>query len=162
METLVEIVKMDGLHVALWLHTQVDPLPQEWDAGINLQIEYLAKRAVPREKLRTLVVSDGGAPNTRQRRRMTQDLWKDRPSKISVITTALSNPIKRGIATALSWANPATRFFQPAQVREALRHIDLEPRLADVWVEWKRMQRQIRTIKTLGLIAQALELPAID
>ena len=73
----------------------------------------------------------------------------------------LSNPFKRGIATALSWTNPAMKFFQPEETDEALRHLDLREARAAIWSEYGKLQRDAPRNATLGLIAAATGLPPL-
>jgi hypothetical protein len=158
MEMTMELVKLKGLNVMLWLHTEVDPPEKEWEPVMASLIERL-KQSAPSD-LRGFVISDGGTPNVNQRAQLDK-LYRGRPVKASIVTTVLSNPIKRGIATALQWLNPSYAFFGPEGARAALQHVDLASETAAVWVAYRTMQSRLRPIKTLRLVANTLNLPPL-
>ena len=154
MELAVTTLSLEGYAVALWLHTAIDPPKDEWDRGLDTLIA--ATRAVRTAKMRHLVITDGGAPNAAQRARMHNELARSEPLRLAVVTTVLSNPIKRGVATALSWANPQIGFFQPPQIEQALQHVDLTGHADVLWSEFVKMQREIPPVAALRAVALAL------
>jgi hypothetical protein len=150
----MRIVRVRTMAVSLWLHTDADPPQDEWDAAMGEIRAYMRDTELPPERLRGLVFTDGAAPNARQRNQL-RELTAGAQFKTSVVTTVLSNPVKRGVATALQWMNPATAFFLPSQVREALAHVDLDDDLRVLWTEALDLQRQLPPVQTLRLVAQA-------
>lgn len=159
MEMTVELVKLNGLNVTLWLHTEVDPPEKEWAPAMASLVERLKQSEL--SDLRGFVISDGGAPNANQRAQLNR-LYRGRPVKNSVVTPVLSHPIKRGIATALQWLNPSYAFFGPEGARTALEHVDLAGETAAVWAAYRTMQSRLRPIKALRVVAKTLNLPPID
>jgi hypothetical protein len=154
MELAMRMVRGRTMAVSLWLHTDVDPPRDEWDAAMGEFQAHMRATELPPERLRGLVFTDGAAPNARQRNQL-RDLTQGARLKISVVTTVLSNPIKQGVATALQWMNPATAFFLPSQTREALAHLDLAGDLRVLWNEALDLQRQLPPVETLRLVAQS-------
>ena len=126
-EIAYDILRLGPFAASLWLHTDKDVPQPEWDAALARLITFLREQRLSVADLRTLVLSDGGAPNAIQRARVRNEILKGHSSKSSVITMALSNPLRRGLATALQWMNPDTRFFLPRELSQALAHIDLAP-----------------------------------
>jgi len=111
--------------------------------------------------MRSLVVTDGGAPNTKQRAQLAAAV-NQAPFKLAVVTTVLENPIKRGVATALSWLNPAIRFYVPSQFHDAVHYLGLAAHTDAVWRQYGELASELpRADKTLPLIARATGLPRI-
>src|SRR5688572_23544730 len=93
------ILEHNRLFVVLWLHTAADPPANEWDPIVSALLEARRARLVHASLTRLLVLTDGGAPNALQRTRFTRDFHDGLQCPVSVVTTSLSNPVKRGIAT---------------------------------------------------------------
>ena len=74
----------------------------------------------------------------------------------SVITVVLGNPIKRGIAVAITWLNPKFRALPPADSAKAFAHLDLASEARAVLSAFERMQKRMRPVATLGLVTTAL------
>ena len=102
--------------------------------------------------VRALVVSDGGAPGGVQRARMAREL----PIKASVVTTTLSDPVKRGIATALCWVNPRFFFGGPTDARAAANHIDIGDGWDILWPALVALQKELPRNQTLKIVAETL------
>src|SRR5687767_13691586 len=111
------ILKLSEMHLCLWLHPKEDPAQGEWLAAIR-RMEAIKASGIPVERMRNLVISDGGAPSTVQRKQLAA-IWDGQHVKSAVLTTVLSNPIKRGVATAIAWINPQFGFYRPEQVNDA-------------------------------------------
>lgn len=137
----------------LWLHTSVDPAPEDWARGIELTLA--AKKEHGLRTLRQLVLSDGGAPNTAQRKQLSEQVHEGQPSKLAVVTSVLDNPVKRGIATALSWVNPSFRAVPVAGFREAFRHVDLESEIPAVLAIFRRLQEELPPVAVLEHLERA-------
>lgn len=151
----MRILALEDLTVTVWLHTRVDPPPDQFDAALAELGRYRRQHSVLPARMRSLVVSDGGAPDSRQRSQLGAAL-DHAPSRMAVVTTALENPIKRGVATALSWLNPDIRFYQPKQLREAVAYIGLTAHEAALWAQLVEMGAELpRADATLPLIAAA-------
>ncbi|CAN5661468.1 hypothetical protein BH09MYX1_BH09MYX1_40840 [soil metagenome] len=149
------MVEISGLFVSVWLHTSVDPPMRDWDAAIKRILDHRAKHRIPIERLRSFVVSDGGSPNARQRTQLAKEIYESKPSKASVVTTVLSNPIKRGVATAIQWLNSDFRFYEPRDVDAALSWIGLEGQFEPLYAEFVVLQKGMPDVKTLAMTARA-------
>ena len=159
MEFSLATLQLDRYAVALWLHTANEPPKNEWNVAFDRLIA--ATKDVATVDMRHLVLTDGGAPSTSQRARMHKDVAREQPLRLAVVTTVLSNPLKRGVATALSWANPQIKFFQPAQARDALAHLDLSAHASVLWTCCGELQQQLPPIAVLVPVAAALDLAPI-
>lgn len=139
-------------YALIYLHTEADPAHDQWNQSIN-QIETLkAKVSGDMTKFRSLVVTDGGAPDTVQRRQITEVFGGK--VKSAAVTTVLSNPIKRGIATAILWLNPEFRAFAPNQFTHALKHLNLESHNAAIVAVLKKLQLKMPPNQTLKILLQ--------
>jgi hypothetical protein len=156
MEVAHALVRLGPFAASLWLHTANEVPKSEWDAPIARLLEF--SREHPRDvaSLRTLVLSDGGAPNAAQRAQVKNELLRGRGSKMSVITTALSNPVRRGLATAVQWMNPSTRFFLPRETSQALAHVDLERWPGEIADQFAALARLLPPNGTYAATALAL------
>jgi hypothetical protein len=143
----VTTVELGEKGVAIWLHTASDPIPEEWALGVELTVAMKKKHGI--SKLRSLVVTDGGAPNVAQRRELHEDVFERRPSKLAVISNSFTNPVKRGIATAIGWVNPAFKAVMPDRWRDALVHADLEGEIVPILDVLRQLQRDLPPVKTL-------------
>ena len=97
-----------------------DPTDQEWDSYIR----FLRQNVVPGVAPRSLVVTDGGGPNSAQRTKLTELVAEHSGDvKIAVVT---ASAVVRGIFTAMSWfATFNYRAFTPTQLDEALVFLDV-------------------------------------
>jgi hypothetical protein len=148
------IVKLRSLHVALCLQTERDPSVAEWSSGCQAFRELRKQCGDNTASLRTLIISDGGAPNTLQRAEFFQAaLGGLHPT--AVISISLSNPVKRGIATAISWLNPHFRAFEPQRWSDAFGYLDLSRHFDAVWGEFAKLQQRLPRNLTLRSITVA-------
>lgn len=161
MEMAMSVVKRGQLDVLLWLHTAKNPPAPEWERACEQIAELKSNSHGDISRIRSLVISDGGAPSSTQRSRLFRDIFDQRASKLSLVTPVLVNPIKRGIATAIGWLNPSFRAFDPARWPEALAHIDLADQIEGIWPAFQKLQATLPTIGTLEFIAKdaRLEMP---
>ena len=152
MEMAITSLRANRLLVFVWLHTENDPADHEWDAAFEAIKAKLKKEAAPLSEVRSLVISDGGAPGGVQRARIGREF----PAKSSVITTVLSNPVKRGIATALSWVNPRFFFGSPKEAIRALAHLDLDGQWDVLEPAFRELQKQLPPNHALELAAKVM------
>jgi hypothetical protein len=143
-------------YLVIWLHSDIDPISERWTECIR-EMESL-KRNVSGDlsKIKALVVTDGGAPDAVQRRALMTETFGGQV-KSAAITTVLSNPIKRGIATAILWLNPDFRAFAPNQFDLALKHLNLEAYSANVLTVLKTLQLKMPPNETLRIILSTKE-----
>jgi len=150
MKMIMGITTCGDLDVLLWLHTEEDPPQDEFNQALNRVIELKRKRNGV-TTFRSLVVTDGGAPNTLQRGQVS-DVFEGKVKAVAV-TTVLNNRIKRGIATAISWINPSFRAHSPEEFDVALRYLDLADHRTAIVAEFQRLQKSITPIKTLTMLS---------
>lgn len=86
---------------------------------------------------------------------MHQQALRGHPVRMAVVASALSNPIARGVATAVSWMNPSFRFFGPEQWSQALQHLQLGDQADFVWSLCMRLQALLPPSPLLGRIADS-------
>ena len=114
------------------------PTDEDWNAFMQL-----VRRKFARERIRSLAVTAGGGPNTKQRQ-MIRDVIGTEPVPAAVVSDA---PLVRGIVTALGWFNSAIRSFpfnRGAGLRDALTYLGFEGAMADRVVrEVAEMQREV-------------------
>ncbi|MET0287326.1 MAG: hypothetical protein ABW352_22765 [Polyangiales bacterium] len=157
MELAFALLPLGGLDVAICLHT-AEPVPtNEWDDLITRLASHIASGAEP-QRARMLVVTDGGAPDARQRSQLGR-LRGGQVIQTAVLVPGMNNPLKRGLMTALTWFNPHMAFFVPTQLSDALHHVGLTETQAQLWTALLGLQRQLPPVRTLQLIAQAAQLP---
>lgn len=142
-------IELGGLAVVLSLHTSDDPTRDDWAEYLEVLRQVLKSHDDDIGKLRNLVITDGGAPNATQRKKMTE-LFRGRATKLGVLTDSLENPLKRGVATAISWLNPSFRAVMPARWRELLGHLDLEPHVDEILREFDELQKRLPKNATLS------------
>jgi hypothetical protein len=140
--------RLGGLAVSVWLHTEEDPLDAEWQSGLDQMHAMVLGIGNELHRLRNFVISDGGAPSAAQRKELNGRIYRNIPSKLGVITP-LHSPLKRGIATAIAWMNPAFKAAPVENWREVLRHLDLDGETATLLAICRDLQKNIPVLKTL-------------
>lgn len=148
----MKALTLGRLEVVIALHTQNDPLPDEWENFVDLQAKTRKKLGDDLSRIRNVVVTDGGAPNAKQRDLLTK-AFGGGSVKVGVITTSLTNPIKRGIATAITWANPGFKAVLPEQWQDALQHLNLEGQIQPILFELERLQAKLPQVNSLAVLA---------
>ncbi len=116
------------------LHTSRPPSASEWAEYIG------AVGAHDPAKLRTLVFTDGGAPNSPQRKEVTAALG-GHPSRGAIVSASM---IVRGAVSALGWFNPLIRAFPPTDIEGALQYLGVPPEEVPlVWAEVRRLRDKL-------------------
>lgn len=111
------------------------PTNAEWDLYLNA-----LRKLTSLDDMRTLVLTDGGGPDSVQRKTLI-DFMKGKPTLTCMVS---GNPIVRGLTTALSWFNPQIKSFAPDRVDEALHYLNVPPESSSmVWHEIKRLREQL-------------------
>jgi|HubBroStandDraft_2_1064218.scaffolds.fasta_scaffold434375_2 hypothetical protein len=126
--------------VLLCVHPAGPPSERDWDA----YVEFCKK--LPKSCARTMVVTRGGGPDAKQRKKLNDEYLKDVKMKVAVVTDAA---MVRGIVTALSWFNDQIRSFTYAGgqgVQEAMKYLTVEGGDADrIAAEIKKMLLEVAT-----------------
>lgn len=141
--------------VTLWLHTAQDPPDDAWNRAMDETEVALRHAQNLGGECKSLVVSDGGSPTLRQRTRLSQT-FNYRPHQLSVVTTAVSNPVKRGVATAMRWFNPSLRVYQPHEMREALIQLELIEHWPDIKSLFEQLQEKLPRVRALELAFRSM------
>lgn len=143
-------INLRGIDVILALHTAQDPIPAEWQIYVDLLEKTKKKNGGDISKARAIVVTDGGAPNAKQRE--LSNVAAGQSFKLVAISHSLSNPLKRGIVTAIAWVNPLFKGVMPQDWRDALRHVDLDGHIKPIIFEFERLQRGLPPVNSLALL----------
>ena len=99
------------------LHTASAPSELEWTSWLA------ALRMMPKQRLKMLIFTDGGVPNTLQRGSFL-DVLADAQPPIAFVSNV---PDVRGVVTAISWFNKNVKLFTPAKLAEAFAHLGVNP-----------------------------------
>lgn len=100
--------------VLVYVHTTAAPSDAEWESVLSFYED-----SSPEAQLRTLVYTEGGAPNAAQRARLNARLGPRRV-RIAVLTPST---LARAAGTALNWFRPEVRIFGPRDVKQAFSHL---------------------------------------
>ena len=88
--------------VLLAVHAKTPPDDEDWEAYVQFC------KKLPSNCRKTVVLTRGGGPNSKQRRRLQTEFLNSVEMKVAVVTDAT---MVRGIVTALGWFNPLIRAF---------------------------------------------------
>ena len=150
------MVTMAEHEVGLWLHDANDPSMAQWTDICKQLVEHRRGVSDPGARIRHLVLTDGGGPNAKQR----QMLWKETYAGVRIpfvaVTHSLDNPVKRGLATAITWINPVFRAVPPSMAQAALEHVGLLSFPARIVSELQDMEKAFRPIASLSTFAAHL------
>jgi hypothetical protein len=142
--------------LVLVLHTAENPSLLEW-AEYEAELRRLKHLGGgDSASILNLVVSDGGAPNTTQRSAFQNDIFGGKAAQVALLTNSLSNPVKRGIAKAITWLNPGFRIFEPDDLPGALDYLESSEAFDDVWRGYCALQARMPPVETLAVIARQL------
>jgi hypothetical protein len=123
--------------VIIAMHNELPPTNGEWEEYVKI-----LQKVTDLSAIRTMALTDGGAPNSNQRKQLN-DILRGRPNLGAVVT---GNGLVRSVVTALTWFNPAVKAFPPERVKEAYVHLQLGP------LEVEGVERQIQVLaKTFGV-----------
>jgi len=124
--------------VLVCVHTGAAPFDHEWDAHVGAASALCERRGEAR--FNSLVVTEGGGPNARQRAALVKAL-AGKNTQLSIVSDAL---LVRGIVTAMSWFVAGQRMFPVGQFSSACDHLGLHAgRAALCEREVNRMRREL-------------------
>lgn len=103
-------------NVILYVHTAAPPTEDDWDGVLGYYQE-----ALDVKDLRTLVYTDGAAPNASQRARLNAVLGARRV-RIAVLTPSA---LARAAGTAIGWFRPEVRVFGATDFGKAMEHLSV-------------------------------------
>ena len=127
--TVLTDVTEGGLMILV--HSHKPPSDREWDAYFTDLVKH------DPERLRTLIFTDGGAPNTAQRKQVNEFL-RGRTSFCAVVT---GTAIVWGVVTALGWFNPKIRAFPPSNADAAMQYLTIPAN------EFTNVRRQLSLLR---------------
>jgi hypothetical protein len=159
MEMAFSVEDRGNLKLQVVMHTAASPPADEWRRFEELIRKAKGNQGIYIDRMRVLVISDGGAPNTHQRHVMQNEIYEGRPVRMALLTNSLGNPVKRGIARALTWMNPGMLICAPDDLGGALRHLNLSHDFDAVWARCIALQAQLPPVQTLKAIAERLDAP---
>jgi hypothetical protein len=103
-------------NVLITVNAEASPTDEEWEQKLELY------REVPDlKRMRILVFTLGGAPNSKQRARLNHVI-ADHHIPQAVLT---NSTLARAAGTAISWFQPTFKMFAPDQLEPALDHLKL-------------------------------------
>lgn len=125
-----------GRHVVL-AHAAGHPSDVEWQQYIRDVDRWISELAG------ILVVTEGGAPSSGQRRDLS-DIFARAGQKSFRVAVLSNNLLARGIVNALSLWNPGIRMFKPEAIDQALAHIGASLDGPAVLAEVERVRQRLR------------------
>ncbi len=99
--------------------TDETPLDAEWDAFLKI----LADNHVRFERMKILVVTDGGGPNFAQRKRL-EVVLNGKPVRVAIVTDSAKS---RFIASAISLINRQHMGYSLKELPQAYVHLRMTP-----------------------------------
>ncbi len=133
------------------IHTTAAPSEAEWMGYLNELSQLRAQLAEP-SAVRGLTLTDGGAPNAGQRRRLVQTAG-EAAIRASIVT---DSALVRGAVTALSWVKQGPRAYPPARFDDALANLELPPSAAKSIIEdLLAIQHTMAPVSTARAIVEA-------
>lgn len=113
------------------IHTSDPPNDAEWREYIDGVL------STDLHSLRSVVITDGGAPNSAQRKALNEALNGAEVPGIVVTPSALV----RGVVTALSWFNKKIKAYAPEDFDRACTYLELSgPEIEVVWETIDRLR----------------------
>jgi hypothetical protein len=98
---------------------QNTPTDRDWDDFLQILREHRANN----ERVRILVVTDGGGPSSAQRKRLEEALG-GRSFRVSVVTDSAK---VRFIVSSIALLNRDIKTFSKAEIKGAFEHLRLDP-----------------------------------
>ena len=123
--------------VMIALHSEEAPTDAEWNGYLD------AMAHVPDlSALRSIAFTDGGAPNSRQRKALNDLLAPRLKGSPGLAVAVSSSALVRSVVTALSWFNPNVKAFAPDRVNDAYKYLRLtSSEIAGIRVELRRLRQ---------------------
>jgi hypothetical protein len=113
------IIRTVGPNLMIMRETFESPRDEEWNEFLKM----LEVRGDNVQKLRLLVLTDGGGPNSAQRGRL-EAVLKGRPVRVAIVSDSAKS---RFIASAISLFNRDHAGFSKDEIRAAYGHLRLTP-----------------------------------
>ena len=130
------------------LHGTQSPSTEEWDEYVKALRKISVTEADP-TRLRNIVFTDGGAPNSVQRKAVN-DIVSSKSVRSAIVS---SSPLVRSVVTAFSWFNSSIKVYQPDEVEEAFQHLRLSAYEIEITrrrLTELRAQIELRSVRAAG------------
>ena len=102
--------------VFVTVHGAEPPSDEEWTRYLEVSKQHLGSVRA------SLIVTDGGGPNSRQRALLTERYPEFGPVPVAVVS---DSPLTRGIVTALHWLGKNIRAFRPRDLAGAFTYLSV-------------------------------------
>jgi hypothetical protein len=136
----------------LWL-VILGPAPPdrgEWQEYVEAARAGLARNAGDIERLPTLLLSDGGAPDALQRSAINE--LQVQVGKTARVAFLSESTLTRGVTRALTWLNPKLKVFPPERFLDAFAYLGVPPeRAGAVKGELLSLERDLDGMKLRAL-----------
>jgi hypothetical protein len=109
---------IEGVFVVV--HGKANPEDDEWTDYLEYYKQF------GRNSLKTLILTEGGGPSTKQRGQMNEALQGSTP----IIALCTDSKVVRGIVTAISWFNSNIKAFPREQTQAALAYLSVNDQQA--------------------------------
>jgi hypothetical protein len=145
---VTEVWRCDSVCLLVSLHTRDAPTDDEWKECLDLYRRVFIEQQGT-DHVGGLAVTDGGAPNSKQRGAV-KVLLQGRRVATAVVSESV---LVRSAVTALHWFNRDISVFPPSAMGDAVRYVGVPvERNAEVLALLKKMQRQLPRVEILDKI----------
>ncbi len=105
--------------VILVFHYESVPTAAEWSSYLDIYTKNIDRLSG------VLVITEGGAPNSAQRKQLSETYEKTRQAPVAIVS---DSAIARGAITAFRWLGMVTMTpFSPARLDEAMEFVKADP-----------------------------------
>lgn len=102
--------------VFVTVHSAEPPSDEEWTRYLEVSKTHFGSLRA------SLIITDGGGPNSRQRALLTERYPEFGPVPVAVIS---DSPLTRGIVTALHWLGKNIRAYRPTDLAGAFAYLSV-------------------------------------
>jgi hypothetical protein len=131
--------------IAVMVGGRENPSDEEWDR----YVDFLEGMGTPGPVARTLAITMGGAPTSRQRAVLERRIGEKRKgSKLAVVT---GSTFARGVLNGWALVRPGYRAFSPEKIAAAIHFLDISPAVApEVEAMVAKLQAELGSPSHLG------------
>lgn len=130
--------------IFLAVHTRQPPSDEEWDAALSGMGPFLKTS----ERVCSLIFTDGGAPNTAQRKRL-RETYAGRDIPVAVLSGAL---IPRFVNASIALFNKSIRSYTPEEFPLARTYLQItDPEMELIREALLQIQKQMLPEKVVAL-----------
>ncbi len=138
----------------LTVHGKESPSAAEWTQFCDLLGSMVKQSKGEIYRIRSLIVTDGGAPSAAQRDALHRLMAGQQPSG-AIVT---DNSLVRGAVTALSWFNPKTRAFAPRRPNDLIDFLRLSKAEIPALIgDLQGVSKALGPVPTLAAFCDALQ-----